>query len=298
MLRSLRLGRSLVRLGSAAALAGGCAIGGSAACLSWGGGGSSTDSEESKELHALGHLIGNQLTDLRCFTPAELDVLLTGLRASLLGEGSSVPLDTYAPKASLVLRDRVQAHKAAEAKRNSAQNEAGLKAAAGLDGAKPCGKQGRYGAQAADWPRLAEAPGSLRHDLALKEASGEPASRGLSHLVLHIGARRTTSGLVYHELRRGTGAAPTATSTVKVHYVGSLLDGTEFDSSIKRGQPAEFALDSVLPGWSEGVQLMRVGGKARLHVPSELGYGDRGVGPIPPGSVLVFELELVDVVTQ
>ena len=85
--------------------------------------------------------------------------------------------------------------------------------------------------------------------------------------------------------------------TVKVHYVGSLLDGTEFDSSVKRGQPAEFALDSVIPGWSEGVQLMRVGGKARLHVPSELAYGDRGVGPIPPGSVLVFELELVEIVT-
>ena len=83
-----------------------------------------------------------------------------------------------------------------------------------------------------------------------------------------------------------------------MHYVGSLLDGTEFDSSVKRGQPAEFALDSVIPGWSEGVQLMRVGGKARLHVPSELAYGDRGVGPIPPGSVLVFELELVDIVTR
>ena len=82
-----------------------------------------------------------------------------------------------------------------------------------------------------------------------------------------------------------------------MHYVGSLLDGTEFDSSVKRGQPAEFALDSVIPGWSEGVQLMRVGGKARLHVPSELAYRDRGVGPIPPGSVLVFELELVEIVT-
>ena len=145
MLRSLRLGRSLVRLGSAAALAGGCAIGGSAACLSWGGGGSSNDSEESKELHALGHLIGNQLTDLRCFTPAELEHVLSGLRASLLGETPIVPLDTYAPKASLLLRDRVQAHKAAEAKRNLAQDEAGLKAAAGLDGAKPCGNQGQRG---------------------------------------------------------------------------------------------------------------------------------------------------------
>ena len=148
MLRSLRLGRSLVRLGSAAALAGGCAIGGSAACLSWGGGGSSTDSEEGKELHALGHLIGNQLKDLRGFTPTELDTVLAGLRASLLGETPSVPLDTYAPKAALLLRDHVQAHTAAEAKRNSAQDEAGLKAAADLDGTKPCGKQGRCGRSA------------------------------------------------------------------------------------------------------------------------------------------------------
>jgi FKBP-type peptidyl-prolyl cis-trans isomerase FkpA len=110
------------------------------------------------------------------------------------------------------------------------------------------------------------------------------------------GAVRTASGLVYRTLSPGKGASPAATDTVKVHYVGTLIDGTEFDSSVKRNEPAVFQLKGVIPCWTEGVQKMRVGEKARLVCPSELAYGDQGSPPkIPGGATLVFEVELLDV---
>ncbi|MEW5847767.1 MAG: FKBP-type peptidyl-prolyl cis-trans isomerase [Myxococcota bacterium] len=110
------------------------------------------------------------------------------------------------------------------------------------------------------------------------------------------GAERTASGLIYTELTAGTGAQPTAADTVKVHYRGTLVDGTEFDSSYKRGQPAEFPLGGVIKCWTEGVAKMKVGGKARLVCPSDIAYGDRGSPPtIPGGATLIFEVELLDV---
>jgi FKBP-type peptidyl-prolyl cis-trans isomerase FkpA len=110
------------------------------------------------------------------------------------------------------------------------------------------------------------------------------------------GAVRTTSGLVYKELKAGTGASPMATSNVKVHYKGTLIDGTEFDSSYKRNEPAEFPLNGVIPCWTEGVQKMKVGGKAQLVCPSEIAYLDQGRPPqIPGGATLVFEVELLEV---
>jgi FKBP-type peptidyl-prolyl cis-trans isomerase FkpA len=110
------------------------------------------------------------------------------------------------------------------------------------------------------------------------------------------GAVKTASGLIYKRLRPGTGASPKATDVVRVHYEGTLPDGKVFDSSIKRGEPAEFALNQVIPCWTEGVQMMKVGEKARLVCPSEIAYGDRGAGPdIPPGATLVFEVELLDI---
>ncbi len=110
------------------------------------------------------------------------------------------------------------------------------------------------------------------------------------------GAVKTASGLIYTELRPGTGALPKASDTVKVNYRGTLTDGTEFDSSYKRNEPTEFPLDHVIPCWTEGVQRMKVGGKARLVCPSSLAYGDRGAPPsIPGGSTLIFEIELLSV---
>ena len=110
------------------------------------------------------------------------------------------------------------------------------------------------------------------------------------------GAKKTESGLIYQEVTPGTGEQPKATDTVKVNYRGTLIDGTEFDSSYKRNQPATFPLSGVIKCWTEGVQLMKVGGKSKLVCPSEIAYGDRGSPPtIKPGSTLIFEIELLSI---
>jgi FKBP-type peptidyl-prolyl cis-trans isomerase FkpA/FKBP-type peptidyl-prolyl cis-trans isomerase FklB len=110
------------------------------------------------------------------------------------------------------------------------------------------------------------------------------------------GATKTASGVVITTLKAGTGPAPKATDTVKVHYHGTLIDGTVFDSSVQRGQPATFPLNQVIKCWTEGVQLMKVGGKSRLVCPSDMAYGERGSPPkIKPGATLVFEVELLEI---
>jgi FKBP-type peptidyl-prolyl cis-trans isomerase FkpA len=109
------------------------------------------------------------------------------------------------------------------------------------------------------------------------------------------GATKTDSGLIYKELTPGTGATPKATDTVKVNYRGTFTNNTEFDSSYKRNQPAQFPLNGVIKCWTEGVQKMKVGGKARLVCPSEIAYGDQGRGGIPGGATLVFEIELLEI---
>lgn len=110
------------------------------------------------------------------------------------------------------------------------------------------------------------------------------------------GVKVTESGLQYQVVRAGNGPTPKPTDVVRVHYKGTLLDGTEFDSSYTRGQPAEFGLAQVIPGWSEGVALMPVGSKYTFWIPAELGYGEAGGGPIPPNAMLTFEVELMEIV--
>jgi FKBP-type peptidyl-prolyl cis-trans isomerase FkpA len=113
------------------------------------------------------------------------------------------------------------------------------------------------------------------------------------------GAQVQKSGLVFFDVKPGTGPSPKATDTVRVHYRGTLPDGSEFDSSYARGQPAEFPLNGVIPCWTEGLQKMKVGGKARLVCPASIAYGDRGSPPkIPPGAALVFEVELLEIVAK
>jgi len=110
------------------------------------------------------------------------------------------------------------------------------------------------------------------------------------------GVTVTDSGLQFEELKAGTGKAPKASDSVTVHYRGTLVDGREFDSSYRRNQPATFPLNRVIRGWTEGLQLMKEGGKARLVIPSKLGYGPRGAGAlIGPNETLVFEVELIKV---
>ncbi|PYO04780.1 MAG: peptidylprolyl isomerase [Candidatus Rokuibacteriota bacterium] len=110
------------------------------------------------------------------------------------------------------------------------------------------------------------------------------------------GATRTASGLIITTLKPGTGASPKATDKVKVHYHGTLADGTVFDSSVQRGEPIVLPLNSVIKCWTEGVQLMKVGGKSKLVCPSDIAYGDQGRPPvIKPGATLVFEVELLEI---
>ncbi|PQA76567.1 FKBP-type peptidyl-prolyl cis-trans isomerase [Rhodoferax sp. TS-BS-61-7] len=110
------------------------------------------------------------------------------------------------------------------------------------------------------------------------------------------GAVVSSTGLVYRALKEGTGASPKASDTVKVHYRGTLPDGKEFDSSYKRGEPIEFPLGRVIACWTEGVQRMKVGGKAKLTCPPQIAYGERGAGGvIPPNATLLFEVELLGI---
>ena len=118
----------------------------------------------------------------------------------------------------------------------------------------------------------------------------------LAKYVKEKGAEKSPSGLIFTSLKAGTGAQPKPTDTVKVHYRGTLTNGTEFDSSYSRNEPTEFPLNGVIPCWTEGVAKMKVGGKAKLVCPSDIAYGDRGAPPkIGPGAVLVFEIELLEV---
>ena len=146
-------------------------------------------------------------------------------------------------------------------------------------------------AQRAKFQQLAQ---SRQSAAAAKEK--ERSKEFLAKAEKEAGAEKTKSGLIYKELEAGDGPSPKATDRVTVHYRGTLTDGTVFDSSIDRGQPATFPLNGVIPCWTEGVQKMKKGGKARLVCPSDIAYGDRGAPPkIKPGATLVFEVELLEV---
>ena len=139
----------------------------------------------------------------------------------------------------------------------------------------------------------------LKHAIALLLAAACTAASAqnatIDKAAAEKGAVKTASGLVYQSMKEGSGAQPKDTDTVRVHYRGTFPDGKEFDSSFKRGQPAEFPLNRVIKCWTEGVQKIKVGGKAKLTCPPELAYGERGAGggAIPPNATLQFEVELL-----
>lgn len=143
--------------------------------------------------------------------------------------------------------------------------------------------------------------GAQKRMLAKEEAESQAnlaaGQAWLAENAKRSGVVTTESGLQYEVLQKGAGAKPGPASMVKVNYRGNLIDGTEFDSSYKRGKPAEFRVDGVIQGWTEGLQLMNAGGRYKFYIPSELGYGP-GRGPggtLPPNSALVFEVELLEV---
>ncbi len=135
---------------------------------------------------------------------------------------------------------------------------------------------------------------------AINAARAENAKKGQSFLDANkkkVGVKETASGLQYKVITMGDGAKPEATDKVKVHYSGTLIDGKEFDSSYKRNQPAEFGLNQVIKGWTEGLQLMNVGSKYEFYIPSGLAYGPNGPPSIGPDQTLIFTVELLDITT-
>ena len=132
-----------------------------------------------------------------------------------------------------------------------------------------------------------------------QKAASENSEKGKAYLAENAkkeGVKVTASGLQYEVIKEGSGKKPAATDTVSVHYEGTLINGQVFDSSIRRGQPVEFPLNRVIPGWTEGVQLMSVGSKYRFVIPSNLAYGEHGAGgAIGPNETLIFEVELLDI---
>lgn len=136
---------------------------------------------------------------------------------------------------------------------------------------------------------------SKNRSAAAAEKEKKASESYLTKAAAEKGATKTDSGLILIETKAGSGKSPKATDKVKVHYHGTLTDGTVFDSSKERGEPVTFPLNGVIPCWTEGVQKMKVGGKAKLVCPSDLAYGDQGRPSIPGGATLVFEVELLDV---
>lgn len=133
---------------------------------------------------------------------------------------------------------------------------------------------------------------------AAEAVAREAGQAGVDYLAKNAqrdGVVTLPSGLQYEVINEGTGATPSASSTVQTHYEGTLINGEVFDSSYKRGQPAEFPVSGVIAGWTEALQLMKEGAKWRLYIPSELAYGGRAAGSIPPHSTLVFDIELLKV---
>lgn len=200
--------------------------------------GGALGTDDDKTFYALGLAVAGQVK-VFAMSEAELEHMISGLRAGVLGQKPEIELMQWQPKISELAKARMA--KASEKE-------------------KAAGKE------------------------FLDKAATQP------------GAKRTESGLVYVEKLAGTGPQPTTANTVKVHYHGTLINGEVFDSSVERGQPAEFPLGGVVKCWQEGVALMKAGGKATLYCPPDIAYGDRGAPPkIGPGATLVFEVELIEV---
>jgi FKBP-type peptidyl-prolyl cis-trans isomerase FkpA len=153
---------------------------------------------------------------------------------------------------------------------------------------------GKPAVELTEWgPRIDALARTRAARVAVREKAA--AAQYVARAATQTGAVQSASGLVYQEVAAGTGESPKTSDTVKVHYRGTLTDGTEFDSSYARNEPATFRLQGVIPCWTEGLQKMKVGGKARLVCPSNIAYGDTGNQGIPGGAALVFDIELLEI---
>ena len=131
---------------------------------------------------------------------------------------------------------------------------------------------------------------------AARAREAEQGAEYIKQMAAESGAVQTPTGMVYREIKAGSGAQPTAESRVKAHYHGTLRDGTVFDSSVDRGEPLTIGLNQVIPCWTQGIAMMKEGGKAKLTCPANIAYGERGSGAIPPNAPITFEVELIEVI--
>lgn len=221
-------------------------------------------------------------------------LVIVGMSCGQSGSGRDVELKTMADSAGYAIGILVGTNNKQQVENAPGGDQINLEAMAAAFRAAALGEEGKMTVQEAD-----------RIIRAFFDAEGERESQrnleeGNAFLQKNKdreGVQTTASGLQYEVINQGTGPMPQADDQVRVHYEGTLTDGTVFDSSVERGQPAVFGVNQVIPGWTEALQLMPVGSKWKIYLPSELGYGERGAGAdIGPNSVLIFEVELLEIV--
>ena len=280
-----------------------------------------TNDDEPRILYAVGLQVGQNMQALR-LSAAELEQVKRGVSDAALGKKPEVDLSAYGPRVQQLAQARSRSGTDTEKSHSGALGDVAPSGedqkvlyamglligrnvrvlnltpaelehvnralVAAATGQKPEVDLSTYGPRVQQFSQdriKAATEAEKARGQAFRDAAGREA-----------GAVQMPSGLVYKETWPGHGRSPRATDTVRVHYRGTFIDGVEFDSSITRGQPAEFPLNGVIPCWTEGVQRMKVGSKARLICPSSIAYGDKGSPPvIPGGATLVFEVELLDV---
>ncbi len=270
----------------------------------WGGCGSESkvESEDEKTLYAIGLSIASQgLKGM--FNKAEIDVIHRGMKEGMDAELEPEKMAEYGPKIQALVQER-----SADSTKVG-QGEGvddicygfGLILAGQLKGALVEADEvvfvhrGLEDGILGNEPVVQVAEYGPKIQQLLLQRNKDKGMAYVQKAAAEEGAVQTASGLVYQEIKAGTGAQPKATDNVNVHYHGTLIDGTVFDSSVQRNEPIDFGLNQVIAGWTEGLQLMKVGGKARLVISSDLAYGDGGRPGIPGGATLVFEVELLGI---
>jgi FKBP-type peptidyl-prolyl cis-trans isomerase len=220
--------------------------------------------------------------------------LIIGVSCGQSGSFKNVELKTMADSAGYAIGILVGTNNKQQVENAPGGDQINLEAMAAAFHAVAVGQEGKMTVQEAD--RIIrtyfEAEGERESQRSLEEGNAF-----LEQNSKREGVQTTPSGLQYEVLEQGTGSKPSADDQVRVHYTGSLMDGTVFDSSVERGEPAVFGVTQVIPGWTEALQLMPAGSKWKIYLPSELAYGARGAGAdIGPNSVLIFEVELLEIV--